>query len=110
MNVDMGRLRFRSRATDSGPAEVEAVARVDASLAVASSRGLFTRPEAMELLRDIEHAQLERGDPGDICASRIAEIVAAADAACVGELMVTRSSLVDALLDIRLVIAAGVAR
>jgi hypothetical protein len=109
MNVDMGRLRFRSRATDSGPAEVDTVERVDASLGVASSRGLFTRPEAMDLLRAIQRAQLEREDPGEICASRIAEIVAAADAASVGELMVTRSSLVDVLLDIRLVIAAGVA-
>jgi hypothetical protein len=72
---------------------------VDDALRVACGRQLFTRDEALELLRQVES---EVDDPAR--AARVERIVADADVASADQLMLNCADLVDPLLDIRLVL------
>ena len=74
---------------------------VDDALRVARGRQLFTRDEALGLLRQVRS---EVDDAGR--AASIERIVADADARSAEQLMVTRADLVDPLLDIRLVLGS----
>jgi hypothetical protein len=80
---------------------VDPLALVDDALRVAQGRQLFTRDEALRLLRRVGSAV---GDPRR--AASVERIVAHADAGSAEQLMVSRTDLVDPLLDIRLVLAS----
>jgi hypothetical protein len=95
------------RATKTaGPAQAarpalrrDPMAQVDDALRIASGRRLFTRDEAIGLLRQVESVV---EDP--VRAARVERIVADADSGSADQLMVSCSDLVDPLLDIRLVL------
>jgi hypothetical protein len=86
------------------PPEREArgsVSLVDDALEVAARRELFTRDEALGLLRRIELDT--RGHAG---AASVEKIVVGVDAASADQAILSRTELVDPLLDIRLVLSA----
>ena len=74
---------------------------VDEALRVASGRQLFTRDEALGLLRQVRS---KVDDP--VRAATIERIVAHADAGSAELMMVTCADLVDPLLDIRSVLCS----
>ena len=84
------------------PAPIDSpLSAVDEALRVASRRRLFTRDEALGLLR-----QVESGVDDPARAATVERIVADADAGSAEQMMVTCSDLVDPLLDIRLVLCS----
>jgi hypothetical protein len=94
---DRGDLATLERGGSSSPA----VAMVDDALRVASGRQLFTRAEAVGLLHQVEVVahDLPAG-------ARVVAIVNDVDRASENALMVSRSELMDPLLDIRLVLSS----
>jgi len=74
---------------------------VDDALRVASGRQLFTRDEALELLRRVGS---EVEDPAR--AASVERIVADADSLSADQVMVSCTDLVDPLLDIRSVLCS----
>jgi hypothetical protein len=81
------------------PVATSPVAVVDDALRVASGRQLFTRDEALGLLRRVGS---EVDDPTR--AASVERIVADADSDSAEQMMVSCADLIDPLLDIRLVL------
>jgi hypothetical protein len=105
-------MRWQKRSdvrTDEGAAEragepapsTSPVSLVDDALRVASGRQLFTRDEALGLLRRVGS---EVDDP--VRAASVERIVADADTGSAEQMMVSCTDLVDPLLDIRLVLCS----
>ena len=99
-------LRSRERSQDLTPqcapeatSNGASLSLVDDALRVACGRQLFTRDEALELLRRVES---EVEDPAR--SARVERIVADANVASADQLMLSCADLVDPLLDIRLVL------
>ena len=97
----MRRFKQQSAPGASDGVERGAVSLVDDALQVAARRELFTRDEAMGLLRRIELDT--RGHAG---ATSVEQIVGVVDAASADQAILSRSDLVDPLLDIRLVLCS----
>jgi hypothetical protein len=99
----MNALKRLTRAADPRPAAPDAgpVPVVDAALRLAAGRQLFTREEALGLLQEVE---AEVDDPER--ATTVERIVADVDTGWAEQLMVSRSDVVDSLLDIRLVLCS----
>jgi hypothetical protein len=94
-------LRSRSSATiESSPRE-KALGVVDTALAFATRRRLFTRDEAIDLLRGV------RNQVGDAeIESTVDAAIAAAGGFGTGDVFVDRNRVVDLLLDLRLAVNA----
>ncbi len=97
----MRRHKQQSAPDPSEGEERGAVSLVDDALQVAARRELFTRDEALALLHRIELDT--RGHAG---AMSVEQIVVGVDAASVDQAILSRSELVDPLLDIRLVLCS----
>ena len=97
----MRRFKRQSAPGASEGVERRAVSLVDDALQVAARRDLFTRDEALGLLRRIEFDT--RGDAG---ARSVEQIVGGVDATSADQAILSRYELVDPLLDIRLVLCS----
>jgi hypothetical protein len=72
---------------------------VDAALRVAAARQLFTRTEVLGLLRQVAAETRDHAGAADV-----ERIIADVDAESVDRMMISRTDLLDPLLDIRLVL------
>ena len=81
--------------------EADPLSAVDEALRVACGRRLFTRDEALGLLR-----QVGSGVDDPARAATVERIVADADAGSAEQMMLSCSDLVDPLLDIRLALCS----